>query len=81
MILLVFNGRRFGHYSFDLAGFADKIYQRREAPERRNLDATTFTERSPAISNPISLHSQYLGLDVQSSAIDCIYPPGVYYMF
>jgi hypothetical protein len=35
---------------FDLTSFPDKIYQWREALERRNLDnATPFTEWSPAI--------------------------------
>jgi hypothetical protein len=34
---------------FDLASFAEKIYQWREALERRNFDnATPFTEWSPA---------------------------------
>ena len=43
MILLVFNGRSFGHvFRFDLTSFPDKIYQWREALERRNFDNATF---------------------------------------
>ena len=50
MMLLVFNGRSFGSIGFDLTSFPDKIYQWREALERRNFDnATPFTEWSPAI--------------------------------
>ena len=57
MILLVFNGRSFGQlFRFDLTSFADKIYQWREALERRNLDnATPFTEWSPAIFEEFEL--------------------------
>jgi hypothetical protein len=41
---------------FDLTSFPDKIYQWREALERRNFDnATTFTEWSSAIFEEFEL--------------------------
>jgi len=51
MILLVFRRKKLSvTIRFDLARFADKIYKWCEASKLRNLDnATTFTERSPAI--------------------------------
>ena len=56
MILLVSNGRASGSIGFDLTSFPDKIYQWREALERRNFDnATPFTEWLPAIFEEFEL--------------------------
>jgi hypothetical protein len=50
MILLVFDERALVTIRFDLTPFSDKIYKWCEASKLRNLgNATTFTERSPAI--------------------------------
>ena len=43
-------------FRFDLTSFPDKIYQWREASERRNFDnVTPFTEWSPAIFEEFEL--------------------------
>ncbi len=56
MILLVFDGRSFGHYSFRSYELSRQDLPMVRALERRIFDnATPFTERSPAIFEEFEL--------------------------